>query len=98
MDFKKIIEQFGENHRTMERIYIEFGNRGEKDAKAYYKGMADAFDMVLDMLEIGEALKDPSKIEPIQFDVEDVLFWREHNSKSSKSSKNQKKDDKKEDK
>ena len=93
MDFKKIIEQLGENHRMMERIYIEFGNRGEKDAKVYYKGMADAFDMVLDMLEIGEALKDPSKIEPMQFDVQDILFWREH---SSKSSKNQKKDDKKE--
>ena len=95
MDFKKIIEQLGENHREMERIYIEFGNRGEKDAKAYYKGMADAFDMVLDMLERGEALKDPSKIEPIQFGVEDILFWREH---SNKSSKNQKKDDKKGDK
>lgn len=93
MDFKKIIEQLGENHREMERIYIEFGNRGEKDAKAYYKGMADAFDMVLDMLEIGEALKEPSKIESIQFDVQDILFWREH---SSKSSKNQKKNDKKE--
>lgn len=94
MDFKKIIEQLGENHREMERIYIEFGNRGEKDAKAYYKGMADAFDMVLDMLEIGEALKDPSKIEPMQFDVEDILFWREHSGKSSKNQKNNKKEDK----
>ena len=63
MDFKKIIEQLGENHR-----------------------------------EIGEALKDPSKIEPMQFGVEDILFWREHSGKSSKSSKNQKKDDKKGDK
>lgn len=93
MDFKKIIEQLGESHRLMERIYIEFGNRGEKGARAYYKGMADAFDMVLDMLEIGEALKNPSKIEPMQFDVEDILSWREQ---SSKSSKNQKKNDKKE--